>query len=109
MQEELLGLNNRMATLGRENARQRKRLAEANARLEKTLEELDQSHWHLRKIQEVLPICMECGRVKSAEAGWDTVVEYFRKNSLLVSHGYCPDCAVKARAAFGLPERKETE
>jgi heme-degrading monooxygenase HmoA len=109
MQEELLGLNNRMATLGRENARQRKRLTEANARLEKALEELDRSYWHLRKIQEVLPICMDCGRVKTADASWDTVADYFRKNSLMVSHGYCPDCAVKARAAFGLPERKGAE
>jgi len=109
MQEDLLALNNQMATIGRENARQRKHLAEANARLEKALEELERSYWHLRKIQEVLPVCMECGRVKASDAGWDTVVEYFRKNSLMVSHGYCPDCAVKARAAFGLPARKEAE
>jgi hypothetical protein len=57
------------------------------------LAELNQSHWHLRKIQETLPICMFCGKVETGEAQWQEVVEYLKANSLFLSHGCCRDCA----------------
>jgi hypothetical protein len=70
-----------------------KALAQAKEELEKALAELNQSHWHLRKIQETLPICMFCGKVETGEAQWQEVVEYLKANSLFLSHGCCPDCA----------------
>jgi heme-degrading monooxygenase HmoA len=82
---ELLELNNRWALLAREN--------EKNVRaLRQALADLDQSHWHLRKIQETLPICMYCGKVKTGDAQWEGVVEYLKANSLFLSHGCCPAC-----------------
>jgi len=92
LQTELIALNNQLATLARENARKSKELAAANARLENALEELNRSHWHLRKVAEVLPMCVACGKVKSDNAKWEDVAEYFHRNSLWVSHGCCPDC-----------------
>lgn len=38
---------------------------------------------------------MECGRVKTAELKWDSVVDYLREHALFLSHGYCPECADK--------------
>lgn len=67
-------------------------LRAAKAELEKAVEELNASYWHLRKIQEVLPICMECGKVKTGESAWEDVVTYLKNNSLFLSHGYCPSC-----------------
>jgi len=89
----LLELNNRWALLVRENEKNVKALAQAKEELEKALAELNQSHWHLRKIQETLPICMFCGKVETGEAQWQEVVEYLKANSLFLSHGCCPDCA----------------
>ncbi len=71
-------------------------LRAAKAELEKTIKELNSSYWHLKKIQEVLPICMECGKVKTGESTWEDVVAYLKKNSLFLSHGYCPPCASEA-------------
>lgn len=93
LQRELLELNNTLAVLSREKSRQSRELERANRELEETLDRLNRSYWHLRKIQEVLPICMECGDVKTSEATWEPVADYLRKNSLFLSHGYCPRCA----------------
>jgi len=92
LQKELLELNNRWALLVRENEKNVKALRKANEDLEKTLAELNESHWHLRKIQETLPICMYCGKVKTGDARWEGVVKYLKENSLFLSHGCCPDC-----------------
>lgn len=90
--ETLEQLNNRLAVETREKARKAKELELVNRKLKDALAELDSMYWHLRKIQEVLPICVECGKVKTAEATWETLIEYFKANSRFLSHGYCPDC-----------------
>lgn len=100
LQEELLQLNNQLAVLSRENIRKGRELAKTVKKLEETYEQLDKSFWHLRKIQEVLPICMECGMVKTAEASWEDVVSFLKKNSLFLSHGYCPVCADKVLTQY---------
>lgn len=66
-----------------------------NRTLKVAYEHLDTSFWHLRKIQEVLPICMGCGKVKTADASWEDVVSFLKNNSMFLSHGYCPDCEKK--------------
>jgi len=92
---ELLELNNQWSLLVRENGRNVKALKQAKAELEKALADLDQSHWHLRRIQETLPICMYCGQVKTGEEQWQSVVDYLKNNSLFLSHGCCPACLPK--------------
>lgn len=66
-----------------------------NQALKAAYEHLDKSFWHLRKIQEVLPICMNCGKVKTADSSWEDVVSFLKGNSMFLSHGYCPECADK--------------
>jgi hypothetical protein len=58
------------------------------------------SHWHLRRIQEVLPICMDCETVKPG-AEWVSIVDYLRDNALMLSHGLCPACAARREAELG--------
>ncbi|TVP56798.1 MAG: PAS domain-containing protein [Gemmatimonadales bacterium] len=93
--DELLRLNSEFSVLSRENARRSRELEAARRELAETLAELEASHWHLRKIRENLPLCMECGRMNTGEAQWESIVEYLRSNDILVSHGYCPSCAEK--------------
>lgn len=92
LERELMSINKRLAVLLRENARKSKALLKASASAERALQDLQESHWLLKKIQEVLPICMRCGKVQTSELQWETVADYLRKNSLFLSHGYCPDC-----------------
>lgn len=102
-EEEWLAMNNELALLNRENARKSKELAEAMAKLEKALHDQEESYWHLKKIQEVLPICMSCSKVK-AGTKWSDVAEYLRQHALFLSHGYCPECAARLASEWGLPE-----
>jgi response regulator RpfG family c-di-GMP phosphodiesterase len=89
-------------TLSRDSAERVEELKKAQSTIERenrtlkvAYEHLDTSFWHLRKIQEVLPICMGCGKVKTAEASWKDVVSFLKDNSMFLSHGYCPDCEKK--------------
>jgi heme-degrading monooxygenase HmoA len=100
-QAGLLGMNNQLAVLARENARQNKELRQTKQELEHALAELQNSHWHLKKLQEVLPLCMECGKVKSG-AKWESVVQYLKENALFLSHGYCPDCLAIKSEEWGI-------
>lgn len=76
------------------------RLREENGSLKAAFDQLNDSFWHLRKIQEVLPICMECGKVKGEAASWEPVVDYLKQHALFLSHGYCPACEIAALAAI---------
>lgn len=91
--EELTRLNNELAVLARERARQGRALERARDRAEATLSELETSFWHLRKVQEVLPFCMACGKVRTDPETWLPLVEYLHQNDILVSHAFCPPCA----------------
>ncbi|MDZ7750611.1 MAG: antibiotic biosynthesis monooxygenase [Gammaproteobacteria bacterium] len=92
LQEQMQAANNELAELARENERRRREVERLRAQLEAAHTELEDSYWHLKKIQEVLPICMGCSKVKTGEASWESVVDYLKANSLFLSHGYCPDC-----------------
>ncbi len=99
-QAELVDLNNRLAILARDHAREARELERTRAELEESHRRLQTSYWHLRKIQEALPVCMICGKVKSADAQWRTVADYLKENEIFLSHGYCPECAVAQTTAW---------
>jgi response regulator RpfG family c-di-GMP phosphodiesterase len=71
-----------------------------NQTLKTAYDQLDKSFWHLRKIQEILPICMDCGKVKTTDSGWEDVVSFLKNNSMFLSHGYCPECEDKMMRQF---------
>jgi heme-degrading monooxygenase HmoA len=97
-QEEMLRLNNELAVLSRENVRR-------GRELERAMEELKTTTWHLKKIQEVLPICMDCGKVKTS-AKWEDVLSYLKENAPFLSHGYCPDCLERQMSQLKLPAQE---
>ena len=93
LSEHLQRLNNELSTLAREHARQEKKHRKTAERLEKARAELDRSYWHLKKIQESVPICMGCSRIKTDDLKWQNLVEYLKENQIFLSHGYCPACS----------------
>lgn len=112
LRDELLGLNNQLATMTRENARQNKALKRSKVEMErmheelaKAHEDLKNSHWHLKKISEVLPICMYCGKVKTGESEWQGLINYFKEHSDFLSHSYCPECYAAVMEQYGLKDK----
>lgn len=88
LQANLLQMNNQFAVMAREYARQKK--------------ELEQSNWQLRKIGELLPFCMACGKVKGGEGDWQELARFLQERSEFLSHGYCPACAARVAAEWEL-------
>jgi heme-degrading monooxygenase HmoA len=91
----LVEANNALAVAHRELAQQKKALEQAHA-------ELKDAHWHIRRVQELLPICMRCHRVKDHQGQWETLVDYMRKNTDFLSHGCCPSCKQHLLGEWGL-------
>ena len=46
----------------------------------------------LEQLKAVVPVCMSCQKVKTAEGEWQGMLNYLRQNSLVLSHGVCPGC-----------------
>ncbi len=109
LRQRLLETHNELIVNSRELARRSRELEHARRKLQSAFDELETSYWHLKKIQEVLPICMDCGKVKASEAGWEDVVDYLQENALFLSHGYCPDFAQKMMAEYGLEDEADAE
>lgn len=95
MRQELLDLTRELVESNRERAK-------VARELERTLAELQNSHWHIRRIQEFLPICCVCQSVRvtpgQEEAPWKSLSAFLAEHGLLMSHGYCPDCQAKVLA-----------
>ena len=101
LRDELMRTNNELATLARERERQRQELEKArdeltavNAEVATALEALETSHWHIRRIEELLPTCLDCGKVKTEDGTWRGVQQFLMANATrpFLSHGYCPVC-----------------
>lgn len=54
---------------------------------------LEDGFWHLRKAQEVLPMCMGCRRVRAEDGDWEELHAFLLRNSRFVSHGLCGQCS----------------
>lgn len=86
LEVQLQALNNELAVLSRDHARRAKELEQA-------LAELRDSHWHLQKIADVLPMCVECRAVRTGADSWEDVSEFLIRSADFLSHGYCARCA----------------
>jgi hypothetical protein len=88
LEAQLMALNAELAVLSREHSRQARLLEKANR-------ELQDSHWHLRKVSEVLPMCVSCREVKTGPDSWEDVATFLSRNGDFLSHGYCARCEAK--------------
>lgn len=95
MRQELLDLTRELVDSNRERAK-------VARELERTLAELQSSHWHIRRIQEFLPTCCVCQNVRVTPdeegAAWKALSSFLAEHGLLMSHGYCPACQAKVLA-----------
>jgi PAS domain S-box-containing protein len=72
----------------------RKRAEEERERL---LKELQDALAEVRELQEILPICMYCKRIRDDANYWQSVEAYITHHTKTrFSHGICPPCYEKA-------------
>lgn len=50
----------------------------------------------IKKLEEIIPICSHCKKIRDDKGYWAEVEEYFKKHSNSeFTHGICPDCVEK--------------
>ena len=66
---------------------------QAEAEREQLLSELQSALAEIKVLQEILPICSYCRKVRDDDDYWQTVESYIsRHTKTRFSHGVCPDC-----------------
>lgn len=81
-------------------------LRKTNRALQLALKEKKEAQREVVALQELLPICAWCHKVRDDESFWHTVEDYLSARSdMRFSHGVCPACANKVRAEMGLPPK----
>jgi PAS domain S-box-containing protein len=69
---------------------------QAEAERERLMRELQAAVAEVRTLQEILPICSYCRKIRDDENYWHTVEAYIsRHTSTRFSHGICPACMEK--------------
>jgi len=75
-------------------------LARYRDRLEELVRErtqaLEQAREEVRTLKGLIPVCVSCKNIRDDKGYWKRMEEYIRSHSEAdVTHGLCPDCAVK--------------
>lgn len=73
-----------------------RRMVEVQAQLAGRVRELEEARGEVHQLQDILPICSYCRKVRDGRDYWQQVESYFAKHSnLRFSHGCCPECEEK--------------
>jgi hypothetical protein len=98
LEDELFALNNDLAVVARDRQRLVGQLQRATEELrmavearDRALEERERAFWHLRRVSEVFPVCMDCGTIRD-DSEWKQFTQYLVESGVAVSHGLCPVC-----------------
>jgi heme oxygenase (mycobilin-producing) len=95
LEAQLFAINSELSVLMREHMRKTRELVEAKRALDAAHQELRDAHWHIKKLSNVLPICVSCHKVRTGEGDddWEPLEAYVARSSMFLSHGYCTQCA----------------
>lgn len=92
--QEVLALNNDLAQLHREQARN-------VAQLRRTEQELRDALGQVRALRGLLPICAHCKRIRRDEGTWEQLESYIARHSEVeFSHGICQRCMTEQLRAL---------
>jgi transcriptional regulator with GAF, ATPase, and Fis domain len=71
-------------------------MAQLNERLNRKNKELEGALEEVRTLQEILPVCMGCKKVRDDRGYWSRLEAYLEAHpKILLSHSFCPECADK--------------
>ncbi len=77
------------------------RLIEVQSILVEKIKELRDALDHIKTLQDILPICSFCKKIRDDEGYWSQVEVYISKHTdAQFSHGVCPECLKKHYPKF---------
>ncbi|MBU0729217.1 MAG: response regulator [Proteobacteria bacterium] len=92
---------------------QAEKLEKSNHELKWKLKELEKTKEEVKSLQDLLPICSYCKKIRDDDHYWEEVESYIRRfnNELEFSHSICPDCyekhIVPELAVFAEEQKKQ--
>jgi PAS domain S-box-containing protein len=76
----------------------------------KTIETTLVMHDEIRTLEQILPMCAGCKKIRSDSGTWKNVEEYIEEQSISqLSHGICPDCARKLYPDFSKQKVRKSD
>lgn len=79
------------------------RVVELERTLARKIDDLQSALSDVRKLKNLLPICMYCKSVRDDQDYWHQIEEYIHtETGADFSHGICPDCLEKLKADGGV-------
>jgi sigma-B regulation protein RsbU (phosphoserine phosphatase) len=70
--------------------------------LQRRVDELQTAIADVRKLKQLLPICMYCKNIRDTRDYWHQIEEYIHaETGADFSHGVCPDCMARLKAELG--------
>lgn len=73
-----------------------KSLETANKDLAEQLMQIKNLQDNIKTLQNIIPICAHCKKIRNDEGYWEQVESYIEKTTLsTLTHGICPDCMKK--------------
>jgi CheY-like chemotaxis protein len=79
------------------------RLIKLQIELRKKLSELEKALAQVRQLQGLLPICMDCKKIRDDQNYWHQVEHYIMRHAdVSFTHGICPSCFEKRRGMLAV-------
>ncbi len=73
-----------------------RKIIELQSALDKRIKELEEAAAHVKMLQNFLPICCYCKKIRDDQNYWQQLEFYFSTHAdVKFSHGICPDCYEK--------------
>ncbi|MEW5723094.1 MAG: response regulator [Thermodesulfobacteriota bacterium] len=84
------------------------RMVAAQKALRQANRELKAAFLQIKTLKGLLPICMDCKKIRDDKDYWQEIEEYIRQTTdAEFSHGLCPDCMAKRMASLDkFPRRR---
>jgi len=87
--------------------RSAERIVELEHRLSGRIQECEDALENIRKLKQLLPICMYCKKVRDDSQYWQEIETYIHQHTGTdFSHGICPDCLDEVRAGMDPAEAR---
>ncbi|MBD3277844.1 MAG: hypothetical protein GF388_06065 [Candidatus Aegiribacteria sp.] len=86
------------------------RLQASNTEKEEAIQKLNRSLEEIRTLQGILPICLNCKKIRDDKGYWQAVEEYVQtRTHARFSHALCPDCLRELYPEYAEEQRKKDE
>lgn len=85
------------------------RMVRSQKALRRTNQELKEALNQIKTLKGLLPICMDCKKIRDDKQYWQEIDDYIRRHTdAEFSHGLCPDCLAKRMAELGTLKKRHS-